>query len=349
LKSLSSRGSAETSAARSASRSLKRLSVLVLVDEGALVPGRTQFVAGLSDRDVVSAVRRLVRHCAVAPFINVSSLLSAIAKSNANVVFNLTQHANGDRRKDGFICAILELEGIPYTGASPSGLTLCRDKVISKHIASRAGFRVPRHFVVDRRRVYIPPDAKYPLVVKPRYGDSSEGISQRSLVYSNKALLERIELLRRQLHWDIICEEFIEGREMAIGVLGDEIVRPREFIAGRRDKGYPRLASERFKYDLSYRRRWRLTTKFAHLRMNLLKNLRRCTLEAAAALEMRDYGRLDIKLTAGGEWVFLEANPNPGLSRKDTTWSGTWDSVNFDQMIAKIICWARARRISSGN
>jgi D-alanine-D-alanine ligase len=318
--------------------------VLALVDEGVLIPGKIEFASGESDRFVVESLNRLVRHCHVLPFTGVRPLLNAIDSLKPDVVFNLTQHANNDRLKDTHVCAVLELEGVPYTGASLKGLMLGRDKAVSKQIAERSGFRVPRFFVANRRQVRIPNNVTFPVVVKPRYGDASEGISQAALVNSTRALVSRIRWLLCRGFEDVICEEFIEGREMAVGVLGNEIVGPRELLVGRKGLGSPRLASDRFKYNSDYRRHWKVKTRPATLTASLLRELKRCTLKTAAALEMRDYGRLDIKLTPKNEWTFLEANPNPALSKAGTTWSKTWDSVDYDAMIRRITQQAHKRR-----
>jgi D-alanine-D-alanine ligase len=319
-------------------------SVLVLVDSGVLVDGSTQFAAGELDRLVVESVNRLGPRCVVAPFLSAAQLLRTLDEIKPDLVFNLTQHAHEDRAKDSHICAVLELQGVPYTGSGVRGLVLGRDKAISKRIAAECGFAVPQFFLVGKGSVSVPRNASFPMIVKPRYGDSSEGISQASVVGTRRTLMKRIAVLRRLGCHDLICEEFIDGREMAVGILGRHVVRPREFIVGRTDRGSPRIASDRWKYDAAYRRRWRIRTRSPRLSNRLLSQLRRCALQTIVALDLRDYTRLDLKLTPSGRWVFLEANPNPGLSKIGTTWSGTWDSVNFDSMIASIVTSAFARR-----
>ena len=143
-------------------RSISRLSVLALVDEGLVAPGTCKFVPWSSDGHVFDALKRLVRRPLVAAFTTTEALLSTLGQTTPDVVFNLTQHALYDRKMDVHVCAVLELEGVPYTGTGPRGLMLCRDKALSKILAAEAGFRVPRHFVADSERVDVPADFRFP-------------------------------------------------------------------------------------------------------------------------------------------------------------------------------------------
>src|SRR4051794_9973729 len=216
---------------------ISRSTVLALVDEDSLIPGTSQFYEGDSDAYVVSCLKDLVKRVVVRSYVNVPGLIDALNEVDPDVVFNLTQKAHGDRQKDSHVCAVLELLGISYTGAGPKSLMLCRDKAISKTIAEREGFVVPKFFVVARGR----PSASvaFPLVVKPRFEDASDGIVQASLVHTREALLRRIEALRRSGCKEIICEEFLDGREFVVGVAGNRVIRPREFIIGRKTRGAP--------------------------------------------------------------------------------------------------------------
>ncbi len=326
-----------------AGRDLRGVSVLALVDLGVLRPGTREFQPKESDGRVVACLRRLVGRVDVLGYAGLRDLERALDDQRPDVVFNLTQRdERGDRTRDVHICALLELLGMPYTGATPRGLMLGRDKALSKALAAEAGFRVPRLFTLGPRDD-APREPLLPLVVKPRYGDASEGISQGSLVGTRGALLRRVALLRRQGFADLVCEEYLEGREMIVGVYDYRMVRPREFIVGRRGPGAPRLASERFKYDAAYRRRWGVRTAFPRLRESQARRLAELTHRAALAFEMRDYGRLDVRLTPRGEWAFIEANPNPGLSPPRTSWSGPWNALRYEALIAGIVRSALAR------
>jgi D-alanine-D-alanine ligase len=260
-----------------------------------------------------------------------------------SLVFNLTEHVYGDRRMDSHICALMELERIAYTGTGPTGLALCRDKALSKVMAERAGFRVPAWFATQTWQPRVPPGVRFPLVVKPRFGDGSEGIGQNSLVASHADLMARIRALGSGGVKDAICEEYIAGREMVIAIAGLRTMPVREFVVGRKGDGAPVLACQRFKHDAAYRRRWRVRMVFAELTRGEQRTLNELALRTFDALDMRDYGRLDVKLAPSGDWVFLEANPNPALAPFQRSFSGSWAGVDFDRLVKEIATRAMRR------
>lgn len=311
--------------------------VLILLEEHSLFPGTSRFRSRRSDWQVLCCLRRLGHEVAVTEYTSVQRLLAAIEQTRPEVVFNLTDAANGDRRKDAHICALLELIGVPYTGAGPKGLMLGRDKVTSKILAARAGFTVPRFVLVSPGPFQVPARLPFPMVVKPRFGDASEGISGASLVTTGGRLANRVEYLRSRGCEDIICEEYIAGREIFVGLLNHQIVRPKEFVLNRELRGAPRLLTNTFKRDRKYRRKWGARVEFASLNKKQLDALATAAHQTSVVLETRDYTRFDLILTPGDEWVFLEANPNSGLALPGTNWMGTWDSVDYDSMIGDIV------------
>lgn len=324
-------------------RNPTRRHVLLLLEEHSLVPGESEFRRKRSDWQVGECLKRLGHTISLTEYNSVPNLLTTIERAKPDVVFNLTDSASGDRRKDAHICALLELIGIPYTGAGPRGLMLGRDKATSKVIARNAGFTVPRFVVIRPGRLQIPKKLPFPMVVKPRFGDASEGISGAALVTTGRRLADRISYLRRRGCEDIICEEYISGREFFVGVVNDQIVRPREFVFHRESRNAPRLATSSFKYDLEYQRKWGIRTVFPELGKSQLKELATLVHLTSVALEIRDYGRFDLILTPDDKWVFLEANPNPGLAPPKQNWAGTWDSVDYEKMIAGIVGRAISR------
>ena len=327
---------------------VREATVAVLVDREVVLPQSNRLQPGETEAHLVRALRRIVRRVVVEPFRGAGRLASWLRATKPDLVFNMTEHADGDRRKDAHICALLDLHGTPYTGPGPKGLMLCRDKAVSKLIAERHGFVVPRFFEVDARSPRLPGDLALPLVVKPRYGDSSEGISQSSLVRTREALERRIETLRSTGSSDVICEAFVGGREMVVGVVGPRLMPPRELIIGENGGGpAPTILSSLLKHDAAYRRRWHVRMAFARLAPGELRALRDAALSTFEALEMRDFGRLDVKLTPSGQWTFLEANPNPALVPDRRSFSKTWTGMSYDEMIAAIVRGALARRGAS--
>ncbi len=319
-----------------------RATVLLLVDEAVWLPRSATLISSFAEAYVERALLRFAGRVVVRPFTGAGGLLRALDDVAPDVVFNMTQLAFESRRMDAHICAVLELRGVAYTGTGPRGLMLCRDKALSKTIAAAAGFAVPETFVVERGPVRAA--AALPLVVKPRFGDASEGIDQASLVRTPEALAQRVEYLRAAGCADIVCEQYVPGREFVIGIVGDRaILPPAEFIVGRSGPDAPVLACRAFKYDQEYREKWQISMEFAELTAQQSAALAAVALRAHEALGMRDYGRLDVKLTPSGEWVFLEANPNPGLSPFGKTFAGAHGGVAFDALIEEITLLALAR------
>lgn len=320
-----------------------KLTVAVLVDKNLLVPGTTRLVAGEGDRRVVSALRRLADKVVVGGYTDVAGLIEWLGDVRPDVVFNLTEQVDGDRQKDAHICSLLELLKLPYTGTGPKSLMLCRDKAVSKLIAAREGFKTPEFFVLDAGAPRLPREIKFPLVVKPRFGDASEGISQASLVRNKEALLRRVKLLEQNDTREIICEEYVAGREMLVGVVGERVMPVRELLIGGSSPRKPLIASYSLKHDKVSRRRWQVRTDFAQLTTEQEREVRGLTRRTCRALDLKDYCRLDLKLTPAGEWVFLEANPNPGLAPFNRSLSGIWSAIDFDKLIEQVVLRALQR------
>ncbi len=318
--------------------------VAVLVDPEVLVRRTLRFLPGEPDRHVVVALRRLARCVVVKPFRNVVDLVDWVRKVKPDVIFNVTEHADWDRAKDGHICALLDLLGVPYTGPGPTGLMLCRDKALSKVIAREQGFRTPEFFIVTPSRRPKLPDLKFPLIVKPRLGDASEGISRSSIVNDREALLRRIRYLAKTEPGDVICEEYVVGREMMVNFVGDRVVPVREFVLRKDVRNERFIASSRFKLDRAYRRKWLKQVAPARLTRPQSRQIAELTLRTARALGLRDYGRFDVRLTPEGDWTFIEANPNPSLIPSHLTWSGTWTGIRHEDLIREIIRFALRRR-----
>ncbi|MFN0108223.1 MAG: hypothetical protein ACKVZH_05150 [Blastocatellia bacterium] len=326
---------------RISSRELSQLTVAMLVDNEVLAPGTSRFLKGQGDPKIANALRRLVSKVAIRTYSGVANMAAWLEKLKPDVVFNLTEHVNADRKKDSHICALLELLELPYTGTGLKGLMLCRDKAISKIIVEREGFKVPKFFVAGAS---LPSEVTFPIVVKPRCDDASIGISQASLVNTIQALKQRIAVLERAGIREIICEEFIAGREMLVGFVGNQVMPVREILVGRDSEMPPPIISYRMKHDKPYQRRWAMRTRFAQLTPGQESSLMERVLRTCEALELRDYGRLDLKLTPAGEWVFLEANPNPLLYPFKGSRYGIWSAIEFDKLIEQVLFLALQRK-----
>jgi D-alanine-D-alanine ligase len=245
------------------------------------------------------------------------SLLS-VARCNADLIFNLTESYAGDDTKDMHLAAFLELLDKPYTGADPHALYLAQDKSLAKKVFHFHKIKTPFFAVSYKGRTDHSHDIEFPLIVKPLSEDGSIGIEAASVVNSVKELMERIDYIHEQFDSPALIEEYIEGREIYAGILGDE--KPEalplvELDLSKLPNGTPRIASADVKWEKD-------TDAYRKTRSHVVEDLDDKTTEriqeraiaAYQALKLRDYGRIDMRLTPKGEIYVLEANPNPWLS-----------------------------------
>src|SRR6188768_1322960 len=209
---------------------MKQLRVLVLMHENLVPPAS---LAGLSDQQIdefraeydVMASLEKAGHTVQALGLkdNLGELRAAIADWKPDVAFNLLEEFQGIVTYDQYVVAFLELMKLPYTGCNPRGMMISRDKALSKQILSYHRIPTPKFALLPRNRRYrVPPRLKFPLFVKSATEDASLGISQASIVHDGAKLRERVEFIHEQTHSDALVEEYIEGREIYIGVLGNE-------------------------------------------------------------------------------------------------------------------------------
>jgi D-alanine-D-alanine ligase len=297
-----------------------RCDIALLIDQEAGHRGRKGvFVPDRNSVEAYLLAELSARHgrVVVVPFeTDVSATVAALAALKPRLVFNLTECLDGNRRLDHAIAGVLDLMALPYTGTGPAGLLLARDKALSKHIVASRGVAVPRYVVAARVPDLRCHGLAFPVIVKPQFGDASEGISRAALVRDDAALRTRVRALVQRLRQPVICEEFVPGRDLYVGLIGNgrpEVVRPVELVIGRRHRTAPLFATEQLKGSGSYRTRWRVGWRRARLPEALLAQIRRASRAVFAALEFRDYGRVDFRLAPDGRLVFIEANPNPDL------------------------------------
>jgi len=177
---------------------------------------------------------------------------------------------------------------------------------------------VPR-FVLFRpgQRARLPRAMSFPVVVKPMYEDGSDGISNASFVRDDGDLVDRVRHVHERWRQTAIAEEYIAGRELYVGLLGNRRLRvlpPREVRFGEPAAGGPVLATSRVKFDPAYQSKWNITFGFAELGDTEARRVARACRKAFHLLQMQDYGRVDLRLTSEGRVVILEVNPNPDIA-----------------------------------
>jgi D-alanine-D-alanine ligase len=277
------------------------------------------------------------------------SLLS-LAKCGADLVFNLTESYAGDDTADMNIAAYLDLLHIPYTGGGPQALHLAQDKAIAKKIFDFHKIKTPDFATSYKGLTDHSHDIKFPLIVKPVSEDGSIGIDTGSVVDSVKELMERIHYIHEEFDSPALIEEYIEGREIYASVLGNdhaEVLPLIELDLSKLPRGIPRIAGQDVKFD--HETEAYKVTKSApaeDLDEDLTKKLKDTALAAYRALKLRDYGRVDMRLTKKGEVYVIEANPNPWLaSAAEFTMAAKKTGRSYTDMIGRIVELALARSL----
>jgi D-alanine-D-alanine ligase len=274
--------------------------------------------------------------------------LFAIAKVKADLIFNLVDSYGGDDSKDFHIPTFLDLLGMKYTGSGPHGLLLSQDKSLAKKIIGFHGLQTPASAVLDRGRVDYAHDIKFPCIVKPVSEDGSIGIHSKSVVDSVKELMERIHDLHEEFDCPVLIEEYIDGREIYGAVLGNdpsEALPLVELDLSKLPADTPRIAGRDVKFDKdseAYK-----VTKSAlaeNLDEETTLKLQEAAKTAYRALKLRDYGRIDMRLTADGQIYVIEANPNPWLlSGAEFAMAARGSERTYTEMVKSIVEVALAR------
>uniref|UniRef100_A0A832I5X8 ATP-grasp domain-containing protein n=1 Tax=Eiseniibacteriota bacterium TaxID=2212470 RepID=A0A832I5X8_UNCEI len=243
--------------------------------------------------------------------------LAELAASETDLIFNLVESFGGDDGYDSNVAAYLELLGRRFTGAGAHGLYLAQDKALAKKIFAFHGIHTPYFATVYRGRTEHSHDLEFPVIVKPAREDGSIGIHFGAVCGSIKELMERIDYIHAEFDTPALIEEYIEGRELYVGVLGNEKPVPLpvvELDLSQLPEGTPRIAGAEVKWEEgtdAYEKTHPFVPK--DLPEDLIARLHDMAVQAYTALKLRDYGRIDFRLAKDGTLHVLEVNPNPYL------------------------------------
>jgi D-alanine-D-alanine ligase len=310
----------------------------------------------LEDREEISQALDKLGH---EPFYHVldgnSQSLLALAKCGADLVFNLTESYAGDDTKDTNIAAYLDLLGLPYTGAGPHACLLAQDKALAKKLFAFHGIRSPYFATSYRGKIDHAHDIKFPLIVKPLWEDGSIGIDAGAVVDSIKEMMERIEYIQDEFDCPALIEEYIEGREIYGAILGSyeyaESLPLVELDLSKLPKGTPKIAS----YDVKFEKDTdaHKLTKSAivqGLDEETTNKLTDTALAAYRAVKLRDYGRIDMRLSPNGDVYVIEANPNPWLaSQHEFAMAAKESGRPYTKLIGEIVDLALRRYTAKTN
>ncbi|MSO82732.1 MAG: ATP-grasp domain-containing protein [Acidobacteria bacterium] len=274
--------------------------------------------------------------------------LVGLAKVECDLIFNLVESFADDDTADFKIAAFLELLGKKYTGAGTHGLMLAQDKAVAKKIFAFHGIHTPTFAKSYRGRLDFSHDLHFPVIVKPAREDGSIGIEFSAVVNSIRELMERMDWLHANFDSPVLIEEYIEGREMYVGVLGNdnaEALPVVELDLSKLPEGIPRIAAAEVKWGKGTKAYKDTKSAIAtDLPEDTAQTLQQTAIAAYQALELRDYGRVDMRLQADGRVQVIEVNPNPWLSsRAEFAMAARKSGRTYNQLIEEIVELATAR------
>lgn len=328
----------------------KKLKVLALFDAIAPTTLDQDLSAELKTDDwkteanVLAALRELghaTEHLAI--FDNLDLLQQKLTAFEPDVIFNLADQFKNNRAFDQHIVSFLAMRGVPFTGCGSTGLTLCKHKAISKKILSYHRIHTAAFTTIARgKRIARPKHLRFPILVKPLKEEASLGISQASFVETDEQFKERVQFIHEKFDNDVIAEEYIEGRELYVSILGNhrlQVFPIRELVFKEVPPDEPKIATYKAKWDEEYRKRWGLQNQFAEgLDAAVVANIERVCKRIYHLLTIDGYARLDLRLTPKNEVYFIEANPNPILAAdEDFAESAMKAGLTYPQLIDRII------------
>lgn len=297
-----------------------------------------------TEADVLESLRRLGHEVeTLAVFDNVTRIVDKLTSLGPDVVFNLSESFYHDRAHEPNITALLDLMKVRYTGSGSDALLLCKDKALAKKVLAYHHVRLP-HFVVSHRAHPLRRLRRfaYPAFVKPVCEDASDGICRASFAKDEKEAIERARFIHQKFNTDALIEEYIEGRELYLSVLGNNrltVFPAREIFFDQMPEDAPKFATFHAKWNDSYRKKWGITNGPAKpLPEGVPGHLSELARKVYRLLKIRGFGRIDVRLTATGDVYVIEANPNPCLAQdEDFAQSACLGGVSYDTLIQEIL------------
>jgi D-alanine-D-alanine ligase len=328
---------------------MKKLRVLALMHHYLVPPdditGQDLATADWkTEYDVTKALRELGHEVRV---LGVKDDLGAIRQANdefkPHIAFNLMEAFHEVGTFDMNVVSYLELLRLPYTGCNPKGMLLSRDKALSKKLLAYHRIPIPEFAVCKRgRAAKLPRQLGYPVIVKSLTEESSSGIAQASVVDDEAKLRERVEFIHESIGTDALIEQFIDGRELYVGIIGNErlqVFPVWEMDFSKMAEGVHRIATDRVKWSAKYQKKHGIDTHQAkHLPNGSAVMIQYTAKRVFRALEMIGYARMDFRLDSKGNCFVLEANANPHLALgEDFAESATRVGLEYPDLLQRII------------
>ena len=329
---------------------MKRLRILALMHDDLVPPAGAsiQNVAKADwkmEFDVTVTLKKLgheVHDLGVGGDLGV--IRKAIDERKPHIVLNLMEDFHGVPVFDQNVVSYLELLRIPYTGCNPRGLMLARDKGLSKKLLTYHRLPVPEFAVypIGRRIGRRPKRLQFPLIVKSLTREASTGISQASVVEDDDKLAERIRFMHQAFGTDAIVERYIDGRELYVGVLGNQrlqVFPVWELLFTKMPEELWHIATDRVKWSRVYQQKRGIKTAAAkNLPEHMPDYIQHLCRRIYRTLDLSGYARIDLRLDAQGKVYVLEANPNPQLAYgEDFAESAERAGIGYADLLQRIV------------
>lgn len=297
-----------------------------------------------TEYEIVKALEKLGHEIEILADVQEMKVLrEALLDRKPQIVFNQLEEFLGENIFAHYVLGYFELMHQPYTGCNPASLILADNKPLMKDILSFHRVPIPKFAIFPRgRTIKRPGKLPFPLIVKSSVEHSSLGIAQASVVASDDKLKERVQFIHEKLQTDAMAEEYIEGRELYVGILGNRRLQTFpiwEIDFGNLPESASKIATEKIKWDLDYQKKIGIKTGPA-------ENLPEGVAERVASLSKRvyhilglnGYARMDFRLTADGKIYLMEPNPNPDLGREeDFAQSAKRAGMDFEHLIQRVL------------
>jgi D-alanine-D-alanine ligase len=309
-----------------------------------------EFVEFKTEYDVLAGLEELGHDAHALGLIDdLNPLRRAIGELRPHIVFNLLEEFRGEPMLDQNVVSFLELIGVPYTGCNPRGLIIARDKALSKKILSYHRIPVPRFVVCPLgRKVRRPRQLEFPLIVKSQVEEASAGISEASVVYSDDKLAERVAFIHDKVGTPAIVEQYIDGRELYVGVLGMQrlqVLPVWELNMKKLRSDAPKIATRRVKWDRAFQKRRGVRIGPAKLSPEVERQLVHVTKRLYRALGLSGYARIDFRLDSDDRAFFLEANPNPDVGYgEELAEAAESIGIDYEELLQRILNLGLRRR-----
>jgi D-alanine-D-alanine ligase len=279
---------------------------------------------------------------------DVKRLITGLSRRKPELVFNLMEMFGDNVFGDIPVTGLLELLRLRYTGSGPGELYLSQDKGLTKKLLAFEDILYPRYAVFSRQAAFeTGGNLRMPLFVKPLRSDASIGIGGKSLVHDAVALMERVAVIHKELDDSALAEEYIEGREFYVGVLGNgqpKALPPVEVDFTGFPEGVPKVMDSKAKWDERSKEYKGTKSVIANLPDELRARLQKVAVDAYRALRVRDYGRVDLRLTDTGEIYVLEVNASCYLEKSgEFAMAAAASGLDYQRLIERIVNLAMER------